>query len=125
MRVKVREIIQMHACCWEDTQRTAEVLGIHRSTVYRWIKRARTISRYIKYKQLKRKSTRPHTIQTVLTTQEEDRIIRLHIQTGFTAIKLKKELGVSCSVSTINRFLKKKGYMREYGYHRRPYVVKH
>lgn len=121
MRIKPGEIIQMYACCWEDADRTAVTLGIHRSTVYRWIKRARTIWGTMKHRQLRRKSTRPHTINTILTGTEEYRLVQLHKETGFTAIKLKKELNLSCSVSTIHRFLKRKGYVREYGYHRRPY----
>ena len=121
MRIKPGDIIQMYACCWEDANHTAEKLGIHRSTVYRWIQRARTIWGYLKHKQLKRKSTRPQRIHTTLTVQEEYQIHKLHQETRFTAIKLKKELHLSASVSTINRFLKRKGYVRKYGYHRRPY----
>lgn len=122
MRVKLQDIIQMYYCCWEDVEKTAEELKIHRSTIYRWIRRAKTFTYgRLQYTRLKRKSTRPHKVEYALTQREERAIFALHAATGFTAVKLIKELGLSVSVSTVNRFLKRKGRMRKYGYHIRPY----
>lgn len=121
MRIKPGDIIQMYGCCWEDAEKTAEVLGIHRSTVYRWVRRGRSMDGYIKHKGVRRTSTRPEVIHYALTYVQEEAVIRLHQQTRFTAEKLKKELHLSCGISTIKRLLKRKGCVRKYGYHRRPY----
>jgi transposase InsO family protein len=122
MRIKPGDIIQMYACCWEDAGKTANMLGVHRSTVYRWVARARTLScQRFKFKSLKRLSTRPHNISYALSLENQTKLINLHKQTAFTAEKLRKELHLGVSVSTVNRFLKSKGLVRKYGYHRRPY----
>lgn len=122
MRIKLEDIIKMYYCCWEDVERTADVLGIHRSTVYRWIQKARTFTYgRLQYTRLKRKSTQPHTIQYALRKEEERAILRLHRSTRFTALKLIHELGLSVSVSTVNRLLRREGCVRQYGYHIRPY----
>lgn len=122
MRVELEDIIKMYYCCRESADKTAEALGIDRSTVYRWIRRANTFTYgRLQYTRLKRKSTRKHTIQYALTKEEERAILQLHRSTRFTAVKLIKELGLSVSVSTVNRFLKRAGCVREYGYHIRPY----
>ena len=125
MRIKPRDLLEMYACCWENAEKTASMLGIHRSTVYRWINRLKTLTgQKLKYKGIKRHSTRPHSINYALSLKEEDDIIRLHKETAFTAEKLRKELHLKASLSTINRFLKRKGRVRKYGYHRRPYYQK-
>lgn len=122
MRINPKEIIQMYACCWEDAGKTAIALGIHRSTVYRWIDRARTLAcQRFKTKGLKRLSTRPYKINYALSFENERDLLKLHDQTAFTAEKLIKELNLAVSPSTVNRFLKRKGLVRKYGNNRRPY----
>lgn len=101
---------------------TASFLGIHRSTVYRWIERARSIhSRFeLSEKNLVRKSTKPHTIHFALSRKEGSDIIRVRNETGFTAVKIKGELKLSLGTNTIHRFLKQRKLLNEYRNHIRP-----
>lgn len=98
---------------------TTRELGIHRSTVYRWLKRARTLNGYSE-KRLQRISTRPHKITRTLTLDQQSAIIKLREQTGFAAVKIKGELSLLVSINTIHRLLAKKGLLNEYGNHIRP-----
>ena len=103
-------------------------MGIHRTTVYRWVKRAQKNSRErfgsLSYRYLRRRSTRPHTTRGVLSFDQQSAIIQVRKETGFAAVKIKGELGLAASVSTIHRFLKRKGLLNEYGNHRRPHYQK-
>lgn len=98
----------------------AKELGIHRSTVLRWKKRSYQNGKY-RINGLRRLSTRPRkTIRHVLTLAEQQAIREVRNKRGVTAIKIKYELGLKASVNTIHRFLKRSGYVKKYGYHRRP-----
>jgi transposase InsO family protein len=103
---------------------TANTLGIHRATVYRWIKRAKTSSGsrigYLSSLMLKRKSTRPHTTNYALSPKEQSAIIALRQKKKYTAEKIKKKLHLSVASLTIHRFLKKQGLLNKYANHRRP-----
>lgn len=106
---------------------TANDLGIHRATVYRWIKRAKAASHerfdYLSSR-TKRKSTKPHTVHYALSGEQRGVIIQLRKQKKYTAEKLKKKLQLSVHVSTIHRILKKHHLVNTYGNHRRPYYQK-
>lgn len=101
---------------------TASLLGIHGSTVYRWIERARSIHSRLELseKGLVRKSTKPHTIRKAINREEESDIIQVREETGYAAIKIKGELKLVAGVNTIHRFLGVKGLLNRYGNHIRP-----
>ena len=99
----------------------ASALSIHRSTVYRWMRRAKTARGNLSPLSLVRKSTRPHTIHRYNFTQQERMDIEKYRQkTGQMAEKITRKLNLPASWRTVHRFLKIKGFVREYGYHRRP-----
>lgn len=100
----------------------AKILGIHRSTVYRWLSKARSIHSRLELseKGLVRKSTKPHTIHTVINRKAEFDIIRVREETGYAAVKIKGELKLKTGINTIHRFLARKGLLNEYGNHIRP-----
>lgn len=101
---------------------TAGLLGIHRSTVYRWLSKARSIHSRLELseKNLVRKSTKPHTIRKALSKNLESDIIRVREETGYAAIKIRGELKLAAGVNTIHRLLGAKGLLNEYGNHIRP-----
>lgn len=92
-----------------QVMQTAKELGIHRATVYRWIKRAKAASHerfdYLSSR-VKRKSTKPHRLHDALTSEQKHAIIKLRKQKKYTAEKLKKKLSLLVHVSTIHRILK-------------------
>jgi len=99
----------------------ASDLGVHRSTVYRWMRRAKTARGNLSSLKLKRESTKPHTIYRYNFTQQERMDIEKYRQkTGQMAEKITRKLNLPASWRTVHRFLKNKGFVREYGYHRRP-----
>ena len=63
MRVKPKEIILTYKREDLGVYNTAFKLGIHPTTVYRWIKRARTTRNNLTSRGLKRKSTKPKNIK--------------------------------------------------------------
>lgn len=101
---------------------TADLLSIHRSTVYRWIGKARSIHSRLELseKNLVRKSTKPHNIHFAINKQNQSDIIRVREETGFAAVKIKGELKLAQGINTIHRLLKSKGLLNEYGNHIRP-----
>lgn len=89
----------------------ANTLGIHRSTVYRWIKKAKSIHQSkleLSERGLKRKSTKPFVIHKVLSSQDEANIVSVRVNKQYTAEKIKKKLNLSVSVKTVHRTLKGK-----------------
>lgn len=100
---------------------TASRLGIHPTTVYRWVKRATVRPGVISSRGLKRKSTKPRTLHYYpFLGQDKVNIENLREATGYMAEKIASLLGLSCHARTVHRFLIKKGLVREYGYHLRP-----
>jgi transposase InsO family protein len=102
---------------------TAGALGIHPATVYRWIKRARSNrsqSFGLSERNLLRRSTRPHAIHKALSPQDEANIVSVRIKKRYTAEKIKKKLGLSVSILTVHRTLKRYNLIDPNGYHRRP-----
>lgn len=120
MRIKPNKIIISLKENNFEVKRTSTLLGIHKSTVYRWIKRAKTSLGTISSKSLRRKSTKPKNIHSVLDSQQRIEIEKLRVRKHYTAEKIAFKLGLDCSPKTVHRFLLKKGLVREYGYHRRP-----
>lgn len=99
--------------------KTGRQLGIHKSTVYRWKGRSYKAGKYW-INTIERKSTRPHTVKYVLTRKEREEIIAVRKKRGCTAEKIKYILKLRVPARTIHRFLKRAGYVRKYGSHRRP-----
>lgn len=99
----------------------ARELCISRMTVYRWRKKARCGNGKLSERALQRKSTRPHTLRSVLSSSDRSAIIALRDKTGFAAVKIKGELQLAAGVNTIHRLLQRKRLINEYGNHKRPH----
>lgn len=125
MRVDPKEIIKTYKET-NSVSKTAQKLGISRMTVYRWLKRSRSIYSRLGYstKNLKRKSTRPKKIQYKITNTEKVEIERLRLAYGYCAKKIASFDTISVSESTVYRFLKKKGLLDRKKKHRRPHNQK-
>lgn len=96
-------------------------LGIHRSTVYRWMKRAKTAQGTLSSLHLERKSTRPRkTYKHIFTHQERVDIEAFRSKRGQMVEKITRKLNLEVNWRTVHRFLKDRNLVREYGYHRRP-----
>lgn len=121
MRVKPYSIIRIFKKTL-NAKDAARILGIHRSTVYRWISKARSIHSRLELseKGLARKSTKPYTIRKAFSLAMESDIIRVREDTGYAAVKIKGELKLKAGVNTIHRLLGRKGLLNEYGNHIRP-----
>jgi len=120
MRIPPRTIILTLKKNNLHISRTASELGMYRSTVYRWMKRARTYRKQLT-SNVQRKSTKPKTIHYKLTPSQMDQISCLRKTCSFSAAKIAKYLDIPASKSTIHRFLIKRKLVRKYGYHIRPY----
>lgn len=122
MRKTIREIIETIKKYEGSCLLAAKELGIHRTTAYRWKKRAKSIHNYgeLRWMNLERKSTRPKRIIRALSLQDQSAIIQVRNKTGFAAVKIKEELSLAAGINTIHRLLKKKKLINEYGNHRRP-----
>lgn len=124
-RRSIKEIITTYKRLNFKVTLTARKLGVSRSTIYRWIKRGKTAYGYLKWKGVKRKSTRPKTINRALRPQEEDRIIQLREKNRFDARKLAVELKkekINVSPSTVYRIIKRRrpNLLRKVLKYRRP-----
>lgn len=120
MRVKPSVIIKTFKECGFLASDCAQILGIHRSTVYRWIKRARTYRRKL-VSNIERKSTRPKELKgNSLSLNQIDQAVILRKETDWTAERIKKLLNLPVCSLTLHRRFKSLGIVRKYGYHRRP-----
>lgn len=119
MRISPRTIILRLKKNKLRVSQTAEELGIHPTTIYRWKKRA---DRYgvLSSWRLRRRSTRPQRVRYALSGSEEAAIITFRKRYGSTAEKIKVALKLMVHHRTIHRFLRRTGHVRQYGYHRRP-----
>lgn len=120
MRIEPRRIVLALKENGLDAQVTATKLGIHKSTVYRWKRRAQT-GWGLSSRGLKRKSTKPHkTKGNKLSPFDLGRAVKLRRETGWTAEKIVAKLNLRICSLTLHRRLKKLGFVRKYGYYRRP-----
>lgn len=99
---------------------TARTLGISRMTVYRWLKRGKTFSGGISYRNVKRISTKPKTIHYRLINQERIAIVQLYQQKHVGAKKIKKLLRLPVGFMTIHRYLKRRNLIPKQTNYRRP-----
>ncbi len=109
MRIPVKDIISTLKQT-NSVAQTAVVLGIARSTVYRWKKRAsRTYGykNYLVWRGVKRKSTKPHLIHTKLTHPLREQILFFKNQGHLGPKKIVGFLNNSISHMTIHRYLEK------------------
>lgn len=120
MRVKPGLIILTFKRNNLEVKATVDQLGIHRSTVYRWIKRARVCYGNLSSAHLKRESTKPKTIHFTLTTEQIASAVKIRERRGVTAEKIIKQLALPAHPSTLHRVFVKKNLVRKYGYHKRP-----
>lgn len=119
MRIKPKIIIQTFKKSDLDAGRTSLALGIHRSTIYRWVKRARTCRGLLNSKVF-RKSTKPKTIHFALAPEQISEAVKLREIKGATAEKIVRRLFLPVHPSTLHRLFVRRGLVRKYGYHRRP-----
>lgn len=119
-RVAVKEIILSYRQTLSASQ-TAKNLGISKWTVYRWVKRARSIhsTNYYSYQGLHRKSTRPQVIHTKSLLHHQLQIIQLRKE-HIGARKISYLLSLDISPMTIHRFLKRHHLVEKQVQYRRP-----
>jgi putative transposase len=122
MRKNPKEIIRSFKQS-ASAKQTASDLGVHKSTVYRWIKRSRSpLSRFrIVEKYAVRKSTRPHEVKYGLSQKECVQIRALREQRGWDARKLRCHLKLKASHMAVYRYLKRHKLVRESKKYRRPW----
>jgi len=123
MRVEPRLIIKTLIENELKVRKTAKDLGISPATVINWRKKAVCVydKRKLLTRGLSRKSTKPGSVRiTIISAPNQDNITRLRKDTGFCAPKIKGILEIPQHQRTIHRFLKAKGLVAAYGYHRRP-----
>lgn len=123
MRVKPYLIIRTLKRNNYEVGITAKVLGIHRVTVYRWVKKARSLHQSklgLSERGLKRKSTKPYRIHKALTPQDEANAVTLRVKKKYTAEKVRRKLGLVCHPRTLHRIFKRYKLVDTAGYHRRP-----
>lgn len=120
MKVNPRQVIRLI----NKGNKPSEVafgLGIHRSTVYRWMIRSRNALGNFSSFHLTRKSTRPHTIYRYQFTDKQRVDIETYRKrTGRMARKIAFDLNLPVSYRTVHKLLLARGLVRKYGYHRRP-----
>lgn len=120
MRVNPREIIRLA----HKRLRIVDIafeLGIHRATVYRWMKKSKTIYGNLSSSNLQRQSTKPHNIHRLEFTSSQKLVMEIYRKrTGRMAKKVAFQAGISTTYRTVHKWLKEKGFVRKYGYHRRP-----
>lgn len=124
MRVNPNEILKTWKELGFNAYATAQKLGIHPSTVYRWKRIAHLPYGKDKFRHtgLKRKSTRPHTIHPrALTSEDRINIEQVRRERNWGYEKIHQYLHISASSSSVYRFLKRKRLIKKRGWHRRPF----
>lgn len=90
-----------------SVSKTASILGIHRSTIHRWIQREQQLH-ISGIGTLKRKSTRPIRMRTTTVPPSQIRhILMLHTKKHMTAKQIKVSMNITVSDRTILRIIKK------------------
>lgn len=98
-------------------------LGIHQTTVYRWLKRSRSVLSRLKIveKYAVRKSTKPKNIAYALSVIERIQVRELRSKTGWDARKIKYALKIKSSHMAVYRYLKRQRLVRKSKRYRRPW----
>lgn len=120
MRIDPNQIIKVLKANGYAVEKTAADLHLHSSTIYRWVRRARSFRGYLRQTGLKRLSTRPKLIKRALSPKDQSDIMALRKVRGYAAEKIAAILKVGACWRTIHRFLKRRGQIRASGSHRRP-----
>ncbi len=120
-RIEVKEIIYSFKESNSITK-TSRDLGISRPTVYRWIKRAKSVHNrlHLTTRGLRRRSTRPKTINYKISVLEAEKLIKIRSRKHVAARELAYVDGVSASWRTIHRLLKNKNLITKQVQYRRP-----
>lgn len=119
MRVEIKELVVTFRKKGNVTQ-TALDLGLSRSTVHRWLKRARGLTGRLKYRGIRRLSTRPKTTYRLLTPEIERRILVAKQTLHFGPKKIAKYLKLPVSHMAVHRFLVRRGLVVDRPHFRRP-----
>lgn len=121
-RVAIKEIILSFRQT-KSASKTAKELGISRWTVYRWIRRSKSLSQYTPtyvFKGIDRKSTKPHNIHSAISLSLQDEIIRLRKTEHQGARKIHYMIYGAVSHMTIHRLLRRKNLVSIQKNYRRP-----
>lgn len=122
-RREIREIIETWKACNGNYSETAERLGIDRRTVKKWVRQGRRTRGNVGWRGIERQSTTPKHPQRILTPVQERWLLSIRQETDFCSTKLSamaQEKGVTVSISTIHRLLKRHGKLRPTHKRRRP-----
>ena len=123
MRIKPSFIIKTLKLNNLNVSDTAKSLGINRSTVYRWIAKAKYLAFgkvLIGSKYLKRKSTKPHTVKRALSAEQRSAVMSLRSNKQYSSEKIRYLLKLNACVSTIKRFMHSKNMLRKQLKYKRP-----
>jgi putative transposase len=102
-------------------RKTARELGVSPGTVIFWRTRSRSLYGNLSTEKLFRKSTIPKKKRvSVLNNDEKIAIEHIRETKGRCAQKIKAILKIPHHHNTIHLYLKKRGYVKESGYYRRP-----
>lgn len=122
-RVPIKEIILSYKRT-NSTRVTAKELGIGHMTVSRWVNRSKAVSRsrigFLTSRGLSRQSTKPHRLQTKLSSRDKQEILVLRETKHVGARKLAYKLHFAVSSRTVHRYLKTKGLISKQTNYRRP-----
>lgn len=120
-RVAIKQIILSFRET-NNASQTAKALGISRWTVYRWVKRGRSINtpHYVSWRGIKRRSTKPHTRHRVISFWQEQEILSLRRKEHQGAKKIYYMIEKTVSHMTIHRLLKRRNLVSIHPQYRRP-----
>lgn len=123
-RVAIKEIVLSFRAT-RSVSVTAKDLKISRMTVYRWLKKAKSISQGLNnpiyvFRGIKRRSTKPKTTHSRLNLHLQKQVIFLREKDHLGSRKISYLLNRQISAKTIERFLKKQNLISKQIQYRRP-----